>query len=73
MRKSPPLARLIVNRLAERGLTQEVAAKSIGCDQTTLSRWASGYRPRVQYLRALAEFLGLPVHEVVDLALKGRQ
>ena len=64
------LGALLRDELERRGLSQNQAAKRMGIQQSALSRWILGQSgaPTVENCRAIADFLGMDLLEVMELA-----
>lgn len=53
--------------LNERGITMYKLAKETGISTATLSHWKQGkYEPKYDKKRAIADYLGIPVEELIE-------
>lgn len=64
------LHELIIERLSERGQTQQRLAATLGVNRVTMSRWASSL-PKRAVLEQVAQALDLPYSRVLQAALEG--
>jgi len=52
------------------GLTQEQLAEKVGVNRITISNWENGTQPRIQFIRPLADALGVSTADVYDAIQK---
>lgn len=62
------LAEMLANEQARRGVTDYRAAADIGVSQQSYSTWKAGSIPRPNKHAAVAEWLGIPPEQMLELA-----
>lgn len=61
----------LVRRRQAQGHTQDIAAREIGVSQPTLSDWETCRTyPRIEHIRALSRYMGLPMAAVWQMILE---
>lgn len=68
-----PLSQLLRHARYQARLNQFDASVALGCDSATLGRWENGGIPRARFHSSIADFLSLPVDEVVSAIYRERE
>lgn len=72
MPKTAPKIELTIGELIRRtrrnrDMNQELAARELKVNQSTVAKWERGDRPRPEKLNAIAKFVGMPLPQVLQL------